>query len=495
MIQGIYRLAWVIMVAAGITPAVAQPLQSGDPGFGRQWIRQHPFSIQAVSLYPQTWNINDYFGANMTLLNRDVGNPFTIINRPPPYANTAWHAFVSPDESVYEAIRNVPGNTGWIIRDEPNRLQFPTVASIYQYIRQRDPYKVLYTTLQHDETPPLYQYGDSSHPDYTYAEYVDDFITLVNPDILVYDKYSFYSDGSTNTYYLRNLMTIRNKALAAGIPYWGWMQAFGRSQGREPSESDVRFNVYTHLTAGYTGLLYWTYDYYAGTGDGMIDINGNKTPLYYAVAQTNAEAIHLGQSLRFLTSTDVRFVPGRHVVSGAITAPNATPEGLTNWSFGAGSDPHIVSIGVLWNMAEGVGPEKNGLIGFFTDDEGERYFMLTNLYHGANLSGEDATLSFSITFDPTVNSIWRLNRETGLPEKIVLTHHMLNWTLSGGTGDLFKYDNGNFAGVIPEPATGAIVLVGLLLTTGQCFFCPHPSTARTATARKMDRISPTSIKE
>jgi hypothetical protein len=164
---------------------------------------------------------------------------------------------------------------------------------------------------------------------------------------------------------------------------------------RYPSESDNRFNIFTHLTAGYTGLLYWTYDHYYSTGSGLIDSNGNPTALYHSAAQAHAEVVNLGESLRFLTSTDVRFIRGKQSVAGGGSVFNSVPLGLTNWSAGAGGDTHILSLSVDLASPANLGPEKNGLIGFFTDDDDDRYFMLTNLNHGAGLSADAATLPFT----------------------------------------------------------------------------------------------------
>jgi hypothetical protein len=95
------------------------------------------------------------------------------------------------------------------------------------------------------------------------------------------------------------------------------------------------------------------------------------------------------------------------------------------------------------------------LIGFFTDDFGDNYFMLVNLYQDKNLTVAQTALDFIIEFDSSIDSIWRLNRLTGEAEEIALVDHILNLTLPGGTGDLFKYDNGFFAGLgVPGDVDG-----------------------------------------
>src|SRR5439155_23440413 len=94
-----------------------------------------------------------------------------------------------------------------------------------------------------------------------------------------------------------------------------------------------------------------------------------------------------------------------------------------------------------------VGSGKDGLIGFFQDDAGQSYFMLTNLFEGQNSSASSTALSFKISFASNINEVLRLNRITGEPQKLVLNNHELFLSLPGGTGDLFKYNTGYFAGI------------------------------------------------
>jgi len=71
--------------------------------------------------------------------------------------------------------------------------------------------------------------------------------------------------------------------------------------------------------------------------------------------------------------------------------------------------------------------------------------MLVNLSHGPNLSAANKRLPFWLYFDNTTNSILELDRTTGKTRTIPLSNHILNVTLLGGSGRLYKYDNGPFA--------------------------------------------------
>ncbi len=165
--------------------------------------------------------------------------------------------------------------------------------------------------------------------------------------------------------------------------------------------------------------------------EALLDTSGNPSPLYEPAKQANSEILNLGQTLRFLESTDIRFVQGQ--------PSNPIPGGLTPWSIGAGGDTHIQNIQVVEQ-----GEYKDGLIGFFTDDTGQEYFMLVNLYQDLNLNYSATALNFNVTFDSSVNTVWRLRRSDGVVESVAVPNNTLSLTLPGGTGDLFKYDNGDF---------------------------------------------------
>jgi hypothetical protein len=64
--------------------------------------------------------------------------------------------------------------------------------------------------------------------------------------------------------------------------------------------------------------------------------------------------------------------------------------------------------------------------------------MVVNGNHAAYTSAADTAATVTITFDSSVNKITRINRTTGESEEVALTNHELsNYSLPGGTGDLF----------------------------------------------------------
>jgi hypothetical protein len=181
-------------------------------------------------------------------------------------------------------------------------------------------------------------------------------------------------------------------------------------------------------------MAYFTYD--VAFDRGLLEPDGQPNRLYHDAAKVNQEVLRLGQSLRYLTSTGVEFIAG--------TKSTHIPALLKSFDEG---DQRLH--GALRGVSiENAGDAHCGLVGFFRDDAGNQYFMLTNLLQGPDKTADQCKATFTLRFHPNVKSILRLNRQTGQAEKLAIDPAQgLTVTLEGGTGDLFKYGNGAFAGV------------------------------------------------
>ena len=145
----------------------------------------------------------------------------------------------------------------------------------------------------------------------------------------------------------------------------------------------------------------------------------------------------MGQALRILKSTDVRYVVGHG---------NQVPTGVTAWKPGAGGNHLIKSI-----VIEGSGSKpikwRDALVGFFEDDQGEDYLMLTNLWHDEGVAASQRSMKVTLKLQPGVTSIGRLSRETGKPELLAVKGDTFELTLPGGTGDLLRLGSAKFPGL------------------------------------------------
>lgn len=300
-----------------LEPSAGRATPAG--GVGNDWVRSHPFTLMGTNLQAASLDVNVYraAGLNVLLAWAETDTQTAIAAA----GNLPWHAHIHPADQgpdaylqglVTGAAANA-GAQGWLLHDEPTRLQMPGIGSAAAWIRGQVPGTLVYGNAFPSYATPEQLYGDASNPGYTWSAYLDDFISLIGSDVLVYDHYPFETDGDTKPAFFSDLMVSRAKALAANLPYFTFLQAWASSSVdmRLPSESDLRMQAFAHLAAGCSGFAYFIYDQYLGSG-GLVDGSGTPTPLYPIAASLNAEILNLGHSLRYLTSTDVRFLAGEY---------------------------------------------------------------------------------------------------------------------------------------------------------------------------------------
>ncbi len=420
---GVNELAWNASLSQGLTQPPPHPAT-----FGRDWVRHHPFMISSwgtpenQSLYRDA-NFNTVLsGSKIEGISSHFLGSFTELN-----------------DDVRTSVQwgKSAGVDAWLVRDEVPSDKIAGTAAAADYIRSVDPNSLIYVSL------------GGCNP-----TYIDNVITTIKPDAFEYGFYPWHgttSDTDWMNWQLDNNQVVRQKSIQYGIPVFAFVQSVDDLHHdstiddnlRLSSGSELRTEMFLRLSAGFKGFSYYLFDLHNQTSGrfekALINLDGTPSPLYYQAKQANAEILNLGRSLRFLESTDWRYL------SGGVSAPPATiPQGIAN----AGSG-RLKSVNILGAAAA----RKDALVGYFHDDDAQEYFMLVNLWHGIGLDPEDLNASFTLTFDSAINSIFRLNRLTGEPQRLSLSNHILDLTLPGGTGDLFKFEDGFFAGIPAGDAT------------------------------------------
>ncbi len=487
---------WLIVSLIGVAPLRAA---ERPQDFGLQWVQNHPFTIHGMVLRDLSLNDTKLRDANFSSVLAWENNP-QLLTKSHTVQGLPWHwhtgqrdlSTVQTDLANY--IENYSGGEGILVWDEPDRTEFPKVAEVVQWVKQNHPNMLVYGNVfpvrdPGDNNGKLYgtaflgsQYADPPVP-YSYHDYLNDFINKVHPDVLMFDIYPYKKppEGVATEFirdsYFRNLESVRQVALNAHLPYWtfiqSWELAAGGGARSYPSESDLRMQVFSSLAYGFTGLSYFTFDHVFDRGLLEGEFAQTPTPLYYKAIQVNQEVSHLGETLKLLKSTQVRYLLGKHLDSQTHQpVPNELPLAVTAWNAGP-DDPYITTVqatnsGTLTNITEGdllidhFAPAVEALDGEEFQDE--IYFMIVNLLRETGISAEDAAQLVHIEFDfqgSGINSLQRLNRLTGEIEIVPLisdggSRYHLDFTLLGGTGELFKYNTGA-PFVVPEPGVLGIV--------------------------------------
>jgi hypothetical protein len=421
--NGVNQLAW----NTSLSNAPSPPPRPAN--FGRNWVRENNFTINAwgYTQFPALYNqagFNSSLGGGM---NTATDNGLRVHHLG---ALTALDNTSRTD--IHISING--GVKAFLLADEILPDQISGVAEVADYIRSIDSNTLLIAGL-----------GSSG------AAYIDQVVAEVKPDALIHAFYPFQgATNATDEWYaggISDVALIRERALFHDLPYLAFVQSFDdqitsgntpSDRYRLPTESELRAEVFSKLSAGVKGIYYFPFEDGTLEDIALVDPNGVPSALFQPVSLVNSEIAVLGESLRHLQSTDWRFQ------SGGIAS---TPASIEAMDANAGNGL-IDSVAILGTPAD----RRDALIGYFTDDANGEYFMLVNTFHDDSLNAAGASVDFVVQFDSSVDSIWRLNRITGLVEELNLSNSLLNLSLAGGTGDLFKFGDGNFAGIVT--ATG-----------------------------------------
>lgn len=193
--------------------------------------------------------------------------------------------------------------------DEPGRIQYEKIKTSAGILDSIMPEETT-GTLWHVNLFPIYanakqlyfrQYTSSSvlpEEGYTYQQYVDDYMSIVQPKVLSYDYYPCRGEyGNLTDKYFVNMAIIREAALEANIPFWVYVQTCSyNSVTRLPDQADILWQVNTALSYGAKGIQYFT-GVVPTNGDGtgeqfdgaMFDRHGNRTAIYDYVKNANLQ--------------------------------------------------------------------------------------------------------------------------------------------------------------------------------------------------------------
>ena len=187
-----------------------------------------------------------------------------------------------------------PALAGSFVDDEPTVAEFEPVAAVVAALRAADPLHVAYVNLLPDYIPAAVLGAPS------YEDYVEQFITTVRPQLLSYDYYPFGHEKDRSTFFA-NLNAMRTAALRHDLPFMLIVLAMPHGPYRDPSETELAWQVHHALAYGARGVSYFTYwtppsDEEWNNRYGLIE-NGRPTAHYFQVARLNRDLQALATAL------------------------------------------------------------------------------------------------------------------------------------------------------------------------------------------------------
>jgi len=310
-----------------------------------------------------------------------------------------WNDQTANDlDTAVDAWKDHPAFYGFYLRDEPSASDFPALARVNRRILERAPHSVPYINLY-----PTYANAQQLGTE-TYEEHVERFMAEVRPRVLSYDHYALRQDGERPDYF-RNMEIIRDAGLRYETPFWFILLTTPHYGYRNPSEADIRWQVYTALAYGAKGIMYFTYMTPRSEDfeNGILDRDGNRTEHYEIVRRINAEIRALAPTLNSLKSV-------------AVAHSEPLPQG---------TQP-LLSDGYLRSVEGG-----EWVAGFLKDENNSDYLFLVN-------RSPRAAATFSLTFDGSVHRVERVDRGNATDSPVVFENGSATITLSAGDGVLFR---------------------------------------------------------
>ena len=360
-------------------------------------------------------------------------------------ANLAWACWSRGGEKVIAEAMKIPGNAFIMIGDEPSDKdpeEIAEIAGLAAWVRETYPDTITFTNLS-----------------ITKCEH-DAYIRACHPDLFSFDHYPLQRDGATHDNYLYDLAWGRQTAMRHRLPYWIYLQSYGRVEDtpsyayRNPDEADIRFLVFTFLAHGGTGIQWFMYYGYEESMvvDARVPDTGRTpaekhtyeasyaTRAWFAIRDVAPEVQALSRVMLNLRPTgEVGYVGNGLLWDHEAPAYSKGPVVPFR-------SERFTGHGALRSIEFLDDANLGAMVGLFDDAAGEAYFMVVNLQHGANMSKMDGLKTLRLVFDPAVEQIERLNRLSGRVEVLGTTadadRRTLDVRLEGGTGDLFKWSNG-----------------------------------------------------
>ena len=294
-------------------------------------------------------------------------------------------------------------DVGYLVWDEPGERHFELLKARLKTLNQRDPSRLAWVNML-----PSSSWGS------VYKSRVDKFIAMVHPRVISFDCYPLNLGGDEYVAYYHNMEIFRELAGDYGIPWWAFVQVFGADAIglREPNENEIRWQVYSLLTYGAKGILYFLYPPFRGGSDGMIDKAGNPTKKYYWVQQLNSEINSMADVLMGVQSTSVMHI-GRKKAYVKMFSPTS-----------------------LVKQADAA----NAILGVFIDSKtGKKYIMVTNKDHGLRGALNGAPQIITLTLGNDVKSITRIGTsKADINWSFDDKQHILQLKIPSATGALLE---------------------------------------------------------
>ncbi|MFD0714728.1 hypothetical protein [Paenibacillus sp. GCM10027626] len=216
-------------------------------------------------------------------------------------------------ETLVAHYKSHPAVLGYNLIDEPFAELYPMMKETSDKIKELDPDRLIYVNHYPLNDEGKGYFSLEGTPPMGYEDYVSHWLDT-NPDMISFDYYPFKKEGFDEHFYYLSLEYYRERSLAHHIDFWAYIQSIAYDYFfiLEPTEAQMRFQIFSTLAYGAKGYVYWTYCNPTGDEpeiklmhDALILEDGSKNKTYDYAKAINGEILKIGSVLLSLTSVEV----------------------------------------------------------------------------------------------------------------------------------------------------------------------------------------------
>ena len=434
-------LACALLLASAVCVARA----AGDEDASRRWHEwrrsRTRFPIAAWSYFGRYQGTKAeyqvYADANLTFVSAPVSQYDNALAAGLDVLLGGWEKLYEKPDLLRERTRlsnESKGNViGYQLMDEPEPDSFKALGDAVRTIYALDktaaiPIIDMLPNWAWERTS-----GRTRKYGYQYDGFIEAFIRTVRPPVLLNCHYPTLENGSDRVEYYANLETFRDHALRNDIGLMAFVLCTDQARWyRRPSDSDLRWMVYSSLAYGAQGIWYWNWrikpDDKYGFREGLVlDGTGEPTGNYHRVKAVNAEILANGNVLMKLRSRNV-YHTGTTVPPGTRRYPGPGDTGACAVARFVGDD---FIIGEFRNQDDA--------------DDTAAYVMIVNKRHGMDKDSSDPLLRATAIFKPSrvYTSVCRCDAVDGKQHPLESINHegeagYYSVSLGGGQGILLR---------------------------------------------------------
>jgi len=220
-------------------------------------------------------------------------------------------------KAIVKDYSDHPALFAYSIYDEPSYKQFENLAKVLRLLEKNDKNHFGFINL----FPGYASTAALGCPNF--KEHVKSYVDIVKPTVLCYDHYSLRVNKSDSGWF-NDLEIIREESRRVKTPFWIYVLSEGiKKYLRVPTRAEILWQANSALAYGARGILwfcYWTpQPHTEAHHNAMIDLKGNKTPLYDYVREEN---IFLKDAGNKLLSWDNSYIQ-RYVKSKPVSGGNS----------------------------------------------------------------------------------------------------------------------------------------------------------------------------